>query len=116
VRGLSSRPGFAAAAILTVALGVAAATAVFSVVDATIFRALKVPDQDRVVIFSGTFARFPGQLFQVSQAEFADLRGDMNSVSGHWVPGSSGRSCCHRVRAPSREPSTSPSRTGTSIR
>ena len=85
-RGLARRPGFAVAAILTVAMGVGSATAVFSVVDATVLRALGLPEQDRVVVVSGVFDRFPGRMFQISNAEFADLRQDLRSASalGAW--------------------------------
>ncbi len=41
--------GFAAAALLTIALGVGAATAIFSVVDAVLLRPLPYPDAGRLV-------------------------------------------------------------------
>ena len=41
--------GFAAAALLTIALGVGAATAIFSVVDAVLLRPLPYPDARRLV-------------------------------------------------------------------
>ena len=47
-RGLSLRPGFALGAILTLALAIAANTAVSSVVDAVILRPLPFPEPDRL--------------------------------------------------------------------
>jgi hypothetical protein len=52
-RGLRRSPGFALLAIVTLALGIGAATAVFSVVDAFLFRPLARKDPDRLVrVFS----------------------------------------------------------------
>jgi predicted permease len=48
VRQLRRNPGFAAAALLTLALGVGGTTAVFTVVDGVLFRPLPFPDEARV--------------------------------------------------------------------
>ena len=90
LRGLARRPGFAATASLTAALGIAATTAVFSVVDATVLRALRLPHQDRVVAVWSRFDRYPGQDFAVSAAEFTDLAADVRSFEriGAWSGGS----------------------------
>ncbi|HSC25999.1 MAG TPA: ABC transporter permease, partial [Vicinamibacterales bacterium] len=49
VRVLGRAPGFATVAILTLAVGLGAATAVFSVVDGVLLRPLPYPDADRIV-------------------------------------------------------------------
>src|SRR5258708_2092213 len=51
VHGLVKTPGFALIAILTLALGIGATSAVFSVVDRILFRTLSYPQDDRLVSF-----------------------------------------------------------------
>lgn len=51
VRLLARQPGFAAAAILTLALGIGAPTAIFSAVHAVLLRPLPYVDADRIVRF-----------------------------------------------------------------
>lgn len=60
VRVLAKRPGFTAAAALTLALGVGATTAMFSVVNSVLLRPLPIPESDRVVIFCETHESVAG--------------------------------------------------------
>ena len=53
IRSLRRAPGFAVTAILTLALGIGLATAVFTVADALLLRRLPVRDQDRLVVLWG---------------------------------------------------------------
>ena len=74
VRSLLKRPGFTTIAVLTLALGIGANTAIFSVVNATLMRPLPVVDPDRLVfVFNGP----PGSVF--SYPDYAVMR-DQNKV------------------------------------
>ncbi len=49
LRTLARRPGFTAVAVLTLALGIGATTAVFSVVEGVLLRSLPFPNAGRLV-------------------------------------------------------------------
>ena len=59
LRGMRRRPGFAAAMVPTLALGIAATTAVFSVVSAVLLKPLPYPDADRLVLFANSWRGRP---------------------------------------------------------
>ncbi len=72
VRTLAKRPGFAAVAILTLALGIGSTTAVFSVVDRILFRSLPYPREEKLVSF-GLLAPIERDEFMLG-ASYIDFR------------------------------------------
>ena len=57
LRQLRKSPGFAAIAIITLALGIGANTAIFSVINAVLLRPLPVPDADRLVLLYNSYPK-----------------------------------------------------------
>lgn len=79
-RGLGRAPAFAVAAIVTLALGIGANTAVFSLVEGLLLRPLPYPDADRLVQLWQTEPDNPTR--PVAPANFLDWRRDSRSFDG----------------------------------
>ena len=72
LRGLVKRKGFAGIAVLTLALGIGATTATFTVVDAVLLRKLPVADPDRVVVVHNQMPKINLPRTQVSGPHYLD--------------------------------------------
>src|SRR5437667_3558080 len=79
LRTLLKHPGFTAVVVLTLALGIGANSAIFSVVNAVLLRRLPFKDPDRLVmVWKGNLSRGEKQMI-VSAPDFIDFR-DQNQV------------------------------------
>src|SRR5215831_11343391 len=72
IRTLVQSPSFALIAIVSLALGIGANTAMFSYVDAVLLRPLAVPEPGRVVEVNSTAP--DTRLGRMSYADYVDLR------------------------------------------
>ena len=78
LRLLGKNPGFTAIAALTLALGIGANTAIFSVVNGALLRPLPYAEPDRLAIVT-IDRRDLGHRFTVSKADFLILKERMRS-------------------------------------
>jgi predicted permease len=83
LRMLAKRPAITLIAVITLALGVGANTAIFSVVDAVLLRPLPYKQPDRLVFLSEESQQVPGM--SISMADFNDWRAT-NTVFENMAP------------------------------
>ena len=81
-RTLRRAPGFAAVAIGTIAIGVGATTAIFSVVNATMLRALPYPRSTELVLIGETNRQTRQSFGHAAPANFLDWRARNHSFTG----------------------------------
>src|SRR6185369_7257009 len=74
IRGLRRQPGFTAVVVLTLALGIGANTAIFSVVYSVLIKPLPFPRPDRMVLLWGEDRTESDARSQVSHTDIADYR------------------------------------------
>jgi putative ABC transport system permease protein len=97
IRAWRRRPGLAAIAIATTAIGIGAATSIYSVVDGVLLRPLPLPEPSRIVAIWQTYPRWKSNdvlasmwdRISLSQPEFRDLVRVQRSFSsiGIWSGG-----------------------------
>ena len=79
VRSFAATPLFALTAILTMALGIGANTAIFSFVNALLLRPLPFPDPDRLIRIDSIRGNEPGKL---TPREWEELDRDTTAFDG----------------------------------
>ena len=98
VRTLLKRPGFAVLAVMTLALGIGASTAIFSVVDGVLLRPLPYPQAERIVQLREINVK--GRQMSFAEPNYLDVRdrnhtlaavaqyggGDLTTVTGGSEP------------------------------
>src|SRR5689334_5970035 len=91
IRGLLKRPGFTGVVVLTLALGIGANTAIFSVVYSVLIKPLPFHRADRLVMLWGDDRAESDARSQVSFTDVADYRAQQTSFESittfnSWTP------------------------------
>ena len=86
LRVLRKAPGFSAVAVLTIALGIGATTAIFSVVDGTLLHALPYPEPEQLVSIEDELPGVGARDVGMNEPEWQDLErsGIFEYVSPAW--------------------------------
>ena len=88
-RALLARPGYLAAAVLTLALGLGATMAVFSALHGYLLRPLPYPGGDRLMLVAARIPQFGEWKLGISKADYLDVRARARSIEsmGMYDPG-----------------------------
>jgi predicted permease len=78
-RGFLKRPMFAAIAVITLALGIGANSAIFSVVNSIVLRPLPYPDSSRLLVLWGNLHNNGLDEVELSAPEYVDLQNQCQS-------------------------------------
>ncbi|HWD00838.1 MAG TPA: ABC transporter permease [Candidatus Sulfopaludibacter sp.] len=89
-RTLRNSPAFLATAVLTLALGIGATTAIFSVVDALLWKPVSLPHMETLVMVLQRIPDAPNEWNNITPADLDDIRRDNTSLAaiGHFQYGS----------------------------
>jgi len=79
LRTLRQRPGFAAIALLTLALGTGATTVMFTVINSVLLKPLPYPQPDRLVTIWAKTGNF-GESWSLAYPDFIDIRNSLRSM------------------------------------
>ncbi|MGA8598795.1 MAG: ABC transporter permease [Bryobacteraceae bacterium] len=90
-RSFLRQPGFLAATVLTLALGIGANTTIFSLINATILKPLPFPDSERLVVVWKTYGKGPNNENIIAAPDFWDFRSQTHSFEAIAIFDSSGR-------------------------
>ncbi len=80
-RQLLKNLGFTAVAVLTLALGIGANTAIFSIADAVLFRPIDLRNLDRLMSLNGTTVQNPDLRLTLSPADYLRFRDEVSSFA-----------------------------------
>jgi predicted permease len=82
LRLLQRSPGFAALAVLTIALGIGANSAIFSVINGVVRKPLGYPNPDRLMFITSQFPNLKFDKFWISPPEYFELTERSRAFSG----------------------------------
>ena len=102
VRMLRRNPGFTLVTVVTLALGIGANTAIFSVVHGVVLRPLPYPDADRLVVLQGAHPERGTHPYATSRPDFEDWRAQTTSFESmaqfaYWTFNLTGREVPERL-------------------